>query len=97
MYYQYIFYMVRNGLVQEALQELKLAGLPPTAVDFNFDVFLAKDTTATKIADAARMLPAFALVEWSSKDADKLKADTLNDLQTYLDDPSRRRLLFLWA
>ncbi|MEE2901157.1 MAG: DNA polymerase III subunit delta [Myxococcota bacterium] len=85
----YILHGEERLLVQEALEELKLAGLPPTAVDFNLDVFLAKDTTATKIADAARMLPAFAPRRMVIvKDADKLKADTLNDLQTYLDDPS---------
>jgi DNA polymerase III subunit delta len=90
----YILHGEESLLVQEALEEIKKYGLPQTAVDFNLDVFTGKDTTATKVADAARMLPAFAPRRMVIvKDADKLKLDTLTDLQTYLDDPSPSTVL----
>ena len=90
----YILHGEEPILIDEALATLKAHSLPKTAVDFNFDVFSGKATTATKVADAARMLPAFAerrLV--IVKDADKLKTDTLTDLQLYLNDPSPSTVL----
>ena len=90
----YILHGEESILVQEALTEIKVHGLPKTAVDFNLDIFTGKDTTATKVADAARMLPAFAERRMVIvKDADKLKVDTLSDLQAYLDDPSPSTVL----
>jgi DNA polymerase-3 subunit delta len=90
----YILHGEESLLIDEAMATLKAHALPKTAVDFNFDIFSGKSTTATKVADAARMLPAFAerrLV--IVKDADKLKIDTLTDLQLYLEDPSPSTVL----
>ena len=85
-------------LVDEAVSAIKTHALPATGADFNFDVFVGRDATATKIADAARMLPAFAerrmvLV----KDADKLTTDTCEGLLAYLKDPSPTTVLLFVA
>jgi DNA polymerase-3 subunit delta len=85
-------------LVDEAVEAIRAATLTGGAVDFNYDVFVGKDATATRVADAARTLPAFAprrlvLV----KDADKITADATEGLLGYLGDPSPSTVLVFVA
>lgn len=47
-------------LVDEAVKKLKEHSLPRSARDFNFDQLSARSAGATRIVEAAQMLPAFA-------------------------------------
>lgn len=94
----YALYGPERILVDEALDQIKAYGLPKVAADFNLDIFVGREATATKIADAARMLPAFAASRMVIvKDAEKLAADTMESLLIYLTNPSPTTVLVFVA
>jgi len=85
-------------MVDEALKVIRNRALEGAAVDFNLDVFIAKDVPPDRILEAARMLPAFAQHRVVIvKDAEKLNADAQTTLLRYIEDPSPTTVLIFVA
>lgn len=84
-------------LLEEFLTALKDAAVPPAARDFNFEAYVAKETTITRILDSASTLPAFAQLRMIVvTQADKLFTES-DALMRYLEQPSPTTVLVFIA
>jgi DNA polymerase-3 subunit delta len=94
----YFIFGEEEYLVECAVQRLVEKIVSPDFRDFNFTVFYGKEVRSEQILDAAMTLPMFAqrrviLV----KRGDELSADVLDQLVTYLQNPSPESCLVFQA
>jgi DNA polymerase III subunit delta len=87
-------YGEESFLIERAVKQLLDSAIDPSLKDFNFNLFFGNESKGTDIADAAQTLPMFAerravLV----KRAEALKADALDALLPYVQNPSRSTCL----
>lgn len=85
-------------LVHEAVQLLKAKSVDPGIMDFNCDIFVAGDTPAGQVRDAAEMLPMMSprrLVVY--RNVDELKDKDWEALFPLFDDPVDSTVLVLTA
>ena len=85
-------------LIDEMVQAIVSASVPPHARDFNLDRLSGREATVTRVLDTAQTLPAFAerrvvVVE----NADKLGLDKAEAFLTYVDAPNPSTVLVLVA
>ena len=84
----YFLYGEETFLIDEALKALKLKVLTPGAEDFNYDSFMAPETSAGHVRDAIETLPMMSdrrLVIY--KNVDSLKDSDWDELLPVIDNP----------
>lgn len=85
-------------LVDEAVKLIREKALSPKAAAFNLDVISASKGSATRIVEAAQMLPAFAPTRLVIvRDAEKITGDDADTLIPYVQSPSPTTVLILLA
>jgi DNA polymerase-3 subunit delta len=85
----YLFYGEEEFLIQEALDLIIKKVVEADTQDFNFNALYCRDTPASEIVNLAQTLPLMSdkrLV--IARDVDVLKAADVEELLTYLNDPS---------
>lgn len=94
----YLIYGEELYLVDEAIKAIRRHALTPGAEDFNYDRFMAPETSPAQVRDAAEMLPAMAqrrLVIY--KNIDALKDDAWEALLPAIEVPIDTTCLVLVA
>ena len=92
----YLLYGEEAFLIQEALDLILQAVVEPDARDFNFAMVYCRETSGTNIVNLAQTLPFMSQRRLViAKDIDALKADDLNELMKYLNDPSASTCLVM--
>jgi DNA polymerase III subunit delta len=92
----YLFYGEEGFLIQEALDLIIDTVVEPGARDFNFNVLYCRETSASDIVNLAQTLPFMSEKRLViAKEFDAFKADDLEELVPYLNDPSPATCLVL--
>lgn len=85
----YLLYGEEEFLIQEALDLIMAGAVDPGGRDFNVNVVYCRDTSASEIVNLAQTLPFMSEKRLViAKEIDALKADDLEKLVPYLNDPS---------
>jgi DNA polymerase-3 subunit delta len=92
----YLFYGQEEFLVQEAVDLIIAKTVEPGGGDFNFNTVYCRDTSASEIVNLCQTLPFMCAKRLViAKDIDALKSGDLDELITYLNDPSPSTCLVL--
>lgn len=92
----YLFYGDEEFLLQEAVDLIIKRVVDPGARDFNFNVLYCRDVSASELVNLAQTLPFMSEKRLViAKEIDTLKAGELEELVTYLNDPSPSTCLVL--
>jgi DNA polymerase-3 subunit delta len=92
----YLFYGDEEFLLQEAVDLIIKRVVDPGVRDFNFNVLYCRDVSASELVNLAQTLPFMSEKRLViAKEFDTLKAGDLEELVSYLNDPSPSTCLVL--
>jgi len=92
----YLFYGDEEFLLQEAVDLIVKKVVDPGARDFNFNVLYCRDVSASELVNLAQTLPFMSEKRLViAKEIDTFKAGDLEELVSYLNDPSPSTCLVL--
>lgn len=85
----YLFYGEEEFLIQEAVNLIINKAVNPAASDFNFNTFYCRDTPAAEIVNLCQTLPFMSEKRLViAKELEAFKSADLDELVSYLSDPS---------
>jgi len=94
----YLFSGEEEFLIRETVDLIVGAVVDPASRDFNFNVLYCRDTTAAELVNLAQTLPFMAKNRLIiAKEIDAFKASDIEELMSYLNDPSPSTCLVMIA